>query len=193
MSENNNNITVCAIAALANDRIIGKNGGIPWDKIQEDMKRFVEVTRNRPVIMGRVTLESIINKLGGPLPKRTTVVITSDKNYQQTLQDKFSIDPDNQLAVEVAHSPTGGLKQAKSLARSNDQDKICIAGGGSIYKALLPETDELTLTLIGKNIEANESDTFTRFPNYRDEFTHRRVEARHTQHDPPFTFVTLTR
>ena len=51
---------------------IGKNGKMPWH-ISSELKHFKEVTLGKPVIMGRKTFES----LGGPLPRRVNIVISS--------------------------------------------------------------------------------------------------------------------
>jgi hypothetical protein len=60
------------IAAIARNRVIGKDGKLPWH-IPEDLARFKQLTTGHTVIMGRKTFDS----LGSPLPYRTNIVITS--------------------------------------------------------------------------------------------------------------------
>lgn len=60
-----------AIAAISENRAIGKDGKIPW-YIPEDWKHFKETTAGSPIIMGRKTYESI----GRPLPGRENIVLT---------------------------------------------------------------------------------------------------------------------
>ncbi len=49
---------IILIAAVSKDRVIGKQGGIPWKK-KEDLSFFKEKTLNSPIIMGRATYNSI--------------------------------------------------------------------------------------------------------------------------------------
>ena len=52
------------IAAIAKNYVegkgypIGKDGKLPWN-IPQDLKRFKELTTGHPIIMGRMTYESI--------------------------------------------------------------------------------------------------------------------------------------
>ena len=62
---------IALIAALSQNRVIGKEGRIPW-KIQGEQKRFKELTTGNVVIMGRRSYEEI----GRPLPGRTTIVVS---------------------------------------------------------------------------------------------------------------------
>ncbi|MEK6896379.1 MAG: dihydrofolate reductase, partial [Nanoarchaeota archaeon] len=70
------------IAAQARNRVIGKQGELPWH-ISEDLKRFKQLTLNHPVIMGRKTYEAIVKRLGKPLPNRTNIVLTKQHKEQQ--------------------------------------------------------------------------------------------------------------
>ena len=67
-----------AIAAMAHNRVIGCEGGLPW-RIPEDMRFFKEKTAGHALIMGRKTFDSFGGKL---LPGRLHVVITRDKAYR---------------------------------------------------------------------------------------------------------------
>jgi len=61
-----------AVAAMAENRVIGADGGIPWH-LAEDFKQFKELTNGGVLVMGRKTFESI----GRPLPGRETVVVSA--------------------------------------------------------------------------------------------------------------------
>src|SRR6187401_3018410 len=63
-----------AIAAMASNRVIGREGKLPWH-LPEDLKFFKETTLGHPVLMGRKTFESIIERLGKPLPGRMNIVL----------------------------------------------------------------------------------------------------------------------
>lgn len=56
-----NNIAM--IAAMAKNRVIGREGKIPWD-LPEDREHFKQLTMGHVVVMGRHTYEEI----GRPLP-----------------------------------------------------------------------------------------------------------------------------
>src|ERR1039458_8998619 len=69
-------MVISIIAAMAENRVIGREGVIPWD-IPEDRRRFRELTMGRPVIMGRKTLESI----GGTLHGRVNIILSRKPGY----------------------------------------------------------------------------------------------------------------
>lgn len=177
-----NHITVCAIAALTkNERVIGKDGDLPWRKIKKDMKRFVSATRGKPVIMGRRTWESISEKYR-PLPDRPNIVITTQDDYEASGATTIIGDRGSNKA------PKKALKKACQLAKKKNVGEVFVIGGESIYKALLPQTDKLILTLIDKDIDGD-----TYFPPYKGKFTNKHEEGKHEENDLSFTFVTLTR
>ena len=118
------------IVAIAHNRVIGKDGKLPWH-ISEDLKHFKRLTTGHAVLMGRKTFESI----GRPLPNRRNVVISSTP----------------QPGVETYRSIPEALEALK------DQEKVFVIGGGQLYACLLDSVEELYLTLVDKNIEG---DTF---------------------------------
>jgi dihydrofolate reductase len=129
-------MSISLIAALGKNGVIGSDNSIPW-RLPADMKRFRELTTGKPVIMGRKTFESI----GRPLPNRTNIVITTDRNYKA----------DNCI---VAHSVEEALKAAKG-------DEIMIIGGAKIYRQFLPLANKMYLTFIDKEFEGD-----AYFPEY---------------------------
>jgi len=114
---------LCMIAALTRQRVIGKDGGIPWHH-SEDLKRFRRLTTGHAVIMGRATYASI----GKPLKDRRNIVVSRDRSLQLA-------------GCEVAQD----LEQALRLARSTDPEPFVI-GGGQLYAAALPLATRLYLT-----------------------------------------------
>ena len=113
------------VVAMAQNRVIGRAGGIPWD-LPEDRKHFVQVTRGHAIIMGRATWDSI----GKPLPKRRNIVISRRAG----------------LALEGAEV-VSSLQDAIALARQQD-DEPRIIGGGEIYALALPLATRLFLTVL---------------------------------------------
>ena len=71
---------VSAIAALAANRVIGKDKDLPWH-LPDDMKFFMQTTSGHHVIMGRRNYESLPAKYK-PLPNRTNIVLTRQSDYE---------------------------------------------------------------------------------------------------------------
>ena len=69
---------ISVIAAMSENRVIGRDGALPWH-LPTDLARFKSITIGHSVIMGRKTFESV----GQPLPKRRTIVITRNYDYQE--------------------------------------------------------------------------------------------------------------
>ena len=123
---------ITLVAAISKNNCIGKDNAIPWD-IPEDMKRMREITKGKVLIMGRKTWESIPENRR-PLPQRTNVVITRDKNYPL---------------------PTGAERfdsVAEAIA-AHKNEEIVGFGGQRIFEEMIGIADVLDLTLVDQNIE----------------------------------------
>ena len=127
---------IALIAAMTPERVIGKEGRIPW-KIPGEQLRFKELTMGHIVVMGRRTYEEI----GRPLPGRRTIVVSTTKNFDQ---------PGCRTASSLA--------EALALAAGED---VYISGGSRLYEEALPLADVLYLTEIEKKIEGD-----TYFPEF---------------------------
>lgn len=123
---------ISMIAAMADDRVIGINNSLPW-KLPNDMKWFRQNTMGKPIIMGRKTFESFGSK---PLPQRTNIIITRDKDYQAT--DSI-----------VVHTIEDALKAA------GDVDEVMIIGGASFYEQMLSKADRLYLTFVDLQVDGD--------------------------------------
>jgi dihydrofolate reductase len=133
-----------AIAAMSLNRVIGKDGHLPWH-IPEDFKWFKKTTSGAAVLMGRKTFES----LGRPLPNRRNLVATRGPGLA------LSTNPE----VELIHDLT--------TFRANDfQCDIWVIGGAEIYSKMLPRCESLYLSIIPREVEG---DVF--FPEFEDQFT----------------------
>ena len=131
-----------AIAAMASNRVIGRDGQLPWH-LPEDLKFFKKVTSGHPIIMGRTTFDSI----GRPLPKRRNIVLSSQMEERD--------------GVEVVRS----IEVLDSLLGDN-AGEIFVIGGTKVYQTLLPRCSVLYLTFIEKEYEG---DAF--FPEFENEFS----------------------
>jgi dihydrofolate reductase len=137
------------VAITEKDRGIGHGQELLF-RISDDLKRFKALTTGHPIIMGRKTFESI----GRPLPGRTTIVITRNREW-------------NSPGVVVAASIHDAINAAHKAPGS---DHIFIIGGGEIYKQALNEdlVDVLELTIV-KAMPEKQATVF--FPPYEGVFT----------------------
>ena len=123
-SKETHGIIISIIAAMAENRVIGKDNKMPWD-LPSDRRRFHAITRGHPVIMGRKTFESI----GRPLSGRTNIVLTRQRDYSAQ-------------GCVIAHN----LKSAFSACTGTDEAFIC--GGEDIFRQTIALADRIYLTVI---------------------------------------------
>ncbi len=126
-----------AIVAMARNGVIGKDGAMPW-RMPSDLKRYRRLTMDKPMIMGRKTLDAIGRVLDG----RDTIVLTrsADLPYEGAL---------------LAHSPETALDRAFECAQKRGADEVAIVGGADIYRLLLDRTDRLMVTEIDAVVEGD--------------------------------------
>ncbi len=127
---------ITLIAAMARDRVIGRDGGMPWH-LPADLKHFKAITLGHPVIMGRRTFESI----GRALPGRQNVVMSRSRV---------------ELPEDVAR--VDGFDAA--LAACHEAERVMVIGGGEVYRQALDRADRLELTLIDAEVDGD-----THFPD----------------------------
>jgi dihydrofolate reductase len=158
------------IAALADNRVIGKDGALPW-RIPADVRYFKSVTMGKPVIMGRKTYESI----GRPLPGRLNIVVTRRTDF-----------------VAPSVTITRGIDAAIELASSNvDHGEIMVIGGAEIYLLALPLARRLYLTEVHATVEGD-----AQFPRIEPAEWVEASREDHAQEQPvplAFSFVVLER
>jgi dihydrofolate reductase len=125
-------MSLSIIAAMTEERVIGRNNHLPWH-IDDDLKRFKQITMGHPVIMGRKTFESV----GKILPGRQNIIVTRDPAYKVE-------------GATIAHN----LCEALASCEQNTAEEFVI-GGATLFKAALPLADKLYLTVIHKQIEGD--------------------------------------
>ncbi|MBF0580134.1 dihydrofolate reductase [Erysipelotrichaceae bacterium RD49] len=122
------------IAAIGKHNQLGLNGDMPWKRsLSQDLQFFSKTTRNHAMVMGRKTFES----LPGLLPGREHLVITTS---QMEKQPHLHLYPSLEAFFEDW--------------KESDQT-VYVIGGGSIYKQFLPYADELILTEIDQDFDAD--------------------------------------
>ncbi|PSU75694.1 type 3 dihydrofolate reductase [Photobacterium phosphoreum] len=157
---------ISMIAAMAHDRIIGKDNSMPWH-LPADFAWFKRCTLGKPIVMGRKTFESI----GRPLPGRLNIVISRNSNF-----------------TAEGITVVSDIAAAKLVA--GDAPELMIIGGGSIYQACLPIADNLYLTFIDADLEGD-----TQFPDWGEHW-HRVESQRYNADDKnayAMEFVILER
>lgn len=121
------------IVAVAENRVIGRDGGLPW-RLPADLRRFKRITMGRPLIMGRRTWESIAR----PLPGRTSIVVTRQTEFDPGFDEVYVADSlDDALAIATRRSPA-----------ADGMGEVFVIGGASLYEAALPQADRLYLTRV---------------------------------------------
>lgn len=161
-------MTLSIIAALTTNNVIGRGNELPWRQ-STDLKRLKQLTMGHHLLMGRKTYASV----GRPLPGRTTIVITRDRDFRAE-------------GVIIAAS----IEEAIRLAA--DDSEPFILGGGEIFRQTLEHADRMYLTRIHTEMEG---DTF--FPEFDDVTMWKLVDVEHFEADEkneyPFSFLTYVR
>ncbi|MGE9291681.1 MAG: dihydrofolate reductase [Puniceicoccales bacterium] len=133
-------ISWIAVAAMAENRVIGRDGQLPWH-LPGDLKFFKQLTIGGTVLMGRKTFESI----GRPLPKRRNLVLSRSGIQVPGVEVFASVE-------EMLPSLPAG-------------ESVFVIGGAEIYRQTLDLWTEVYLTRVKQVVEG---DTF--FPPFEDRF-----------------------
>ena len=155
---------IIIIAAMAQNRIIGRNNTLPWH-IPEELKLFKKTTMGCPMIMGRKTFESF----PAPLPGRKHIVLSHNSNYQ----------------------PEGGTpatSMSEAIKLCGDAEKVFIIGGAQIFDEAFKIATKIILTHLHRDVEGDVS-----FPVFSsDDFVEENRQP-FPEASEPFTVVTYRR
>ncbi len=130
-------LPLCMIAALAENRVIGRDNQLPWH-LPADLRHFKALTLGKPVIMGRKTWDS----LGRPLPGRLNLVVSRQAGLQLP-------------GAEVFADLTAALARAEQWAREQAADELMLIGGAQLYQQALPLAQRLYLTRVALQPEGD--------------------------------------
>ncbi|WP_291615660.1 dihydrofolate reductase [Bradyrhizobium sp.] len=119
---------IVLIVAVAENGVIGAGGAIPW-RLKTDQQRLKAITLNKPVVMGRKTFES----LRRPLPGRTNIVVTRDRDYRAA-------------GAVVTNSFENARAVALGDALRRSTGEIAVIGGAEIYAQWMAAADRLDVT-----------------------------------------------
>jgi dihydrofolate reductase len=159
---------ISLIVAMASNRVIGVENDLPWH-IPADLQHFRSLTSEKPVFMGRKTFQSIVERIGRPLPGRPNYVISTSFSYPGV--DVF---PDLETAVAEA-------------GYEHPNKELMIIGGASIYEQAIALVDRMYLTVIHRDYRGD-----AKFPEY-DKADWLETTRDTREGDPAFSFITLDR
>jgi dihydrofolate reductase len=125
------------IVAKSLNGVIGLNGNLPW-RLSSDLKFFKSTTLGKPVLMGRVTWES----LPFPLPGRPNLVLTNNKNYLAE-------------GAEIFNSADKMIAKGYELAGQMNVDEVMLIGGAKLYASQMKYCDRLYVSEVNATIEGD--------------------------------------
>ncbi len=158
---------ISLIVAASTNNVIGRDGALPW-RLSDDLRRFKRITIGKPVIMGRMTYESI----GRPLPGRHCIVLSTRPDYTVSGCDVVA---SHEAAIDIAGAA----------------DEIMVIGGANIYRQFLPLAERIYLTRVQAEIEGD-----VYFPDLDADMwqeTAHETHAANESNDFDFVFTTLQR
>lgn len=158
---------ITLIAAAAENNALGKDNQLVWH-LPNDFKRFKQITSGHYIIMGRKTFES----LPKPLPNRTHIIITRQKNYK----------------VEGCHVVNS---IEKAIEISPKDEEVFIIGGAEIYNQSIDFADKIELTRVHSNFDA---DAYFPEINLNEwELIFEEFHTKDEKHNFDFTFQTFVK
>ena len=160
------------IVAVAENGVIGAQGSIPW-RLKSDMQRFKAMTIGKPVVMGRKTFIS----LRRPLPGRTNIVITRDKDFRAP-------------GAAVANSFADARAVALGDAMRRSVAEIAVIGGAEIYAQWMDIADRLEVTEVHASPDG---DTYFNIDAAQWEETARERHPAGPDDSADFSYVTYRR
>lgn len=127
------------IAAMGKNRELGYKNRLPWLRMDKDMKRFHDMVKDKVVIMGYNSYNSLPIELGW----RYIIVVSEKKDTEPKFERS-----------EIVESQEDALETAKERV-DEENEEVIIAGGGKTYADFLPYADNLYLTYIDGDFEAD--------------------------------------
>ncbi len=160
---------ITLIAAAAENNALGKNNELIWH-LPDDFKRFKQLTSGHFIIMGRKTFESFPK----PLPNRTHIIITRQKNYAHQINNSSCI------VVESMED---------ALSKTNLDEEVYIIGGGEIYNLAIDFADKIELTRVHAHLEADAF--FPEIDPHKWNLINEEFHPKDEKHNYDFTFQTF--
>jgi len=128
-------VALISVVAVADNGVIGRDGELPWPSIPADKRQYRERIADDPVILGRVTFESMLRDLPG-----TAQIVLSRS--------------ESEFDVETAHHATD-VDSAAAVAASLGAERAHVIGGGGIYDLFQPAVDRMFLSRVHGEYEGD--------------------------------------
>lgn len=136
------------IVAMSRDGVIGNKGGLPWERIPEDMRNFRKVTMGKPLIVGRKTWDSLPRPLAG----RKNIVL--GRSIIRGIE-----------GIHVVRTPAEAIVEAFG---SHEADEAFVIGGAEIYRLFWPLCEEAHVTTV--KLCGDRGDTYFPYAFEKDEW-----------------------
>jgi len=144
-------VQLVSVAALAENRAIGRDGEVPWPHIEADVRQYRERVAGSPVILGRRTFDSMRDDLPG---SRQIVVSRS----AEAVDVPTAVVADGvESAIARAEAIADGADTDDGIAGDGDTAPVYVLGGGAIYELFQPHLDRMVLSHVTGSYEG---DTF---------------------------------
>jgi dihydrofolate reductase len=160
------------IVAVSENQVIGKDNDLVWH-LPADMKYFKEKTTGHCIITGRKNYESIPAKFR-PLPNRTNIVITRQKDYQAP-----------------GAIITDSLEKAVALSQELEKEETFIIGGGEIFKQSIKLVEKIYLTRVHAPFEGDVFFPELNYNEWKESFRQDCIADDKNPH--PYSFIVLER
>ena len=164
---------IALVVAMGENGAIGRGGDLPW-RLSSDMRYFRKITMDKPIIMGRLTFES----LGRVLDGRLNIVLTRNAAFEVP-------------GAVMAYNLEEALDVARREAKRSGVNEIMVIGGADVFRAVLPQAGRIYLTEVEA---APNADTW--FPPLDTSDWHevsRQTHPAGPKDDHGFSFVVLDR
>lgn len=120
--------TINLIGAVSQENVIGVSGKIPW-RYPADMAFFKEKTMGYPIVMGRITYETLTTAL----PGRTNLVLSKELT---SVRDGYTL-----------------FRHPEAVLQSYFGEELFIIGGAQIYREFLPYATAIYLTRLPLSVK----------------------------------------
>lgn len=159
---------IAFIVARAENDVIGSRNDLPW-YLPDDLKRFKELTTGHTVVMGRKTFDSIVSRLGHPLPNRVNIVVTRQEDFQ--------------------YDGVTTLHDVDEIAKLSGD--VYVIGGAELYRATFHMADTLYITEVLAEISGDTYFPVVKPSEWRE--VAREHHDKDEQHFAAFDFVQYER
>jgi len=124
-----------SVAALADDRVIGRDGELPWPSIPADKRQYRERIADAPVLLGRLTFDSMRDDL----PGSTQIVLSRSQSSFDVPSARRAADVDDAIAI----------------AEEVGAERAYVIGGSGIYELFQPLVDRMVLSRVPGDYEGD--------------------------------------